>query len=105
IAFGTTGIGLRSPSRDLIRCSNERPTWVGHALAAQRWVVHSSTRRRYLPPKSRKRLSGCSASTGSSPCRAEFPVSREGTATGVRSPTVVASRYHVASLEKRAKFG
>ena len=51
------------------------------------------------------RLRGWSAAVGTTLGRGCTPVRIAGTASGVSMATVVASRYHVAPLAKRARFG
>ncbi len=76
-----------------------------HSRAGHRSVIGSTTVSSWLRSKSVNRLRGWSRVVGSEPGCGCSPVSCAGTASVVRSSTVVALRYQVDSRASRAKFG
>ena len=76
-----------------------------HSRSGHRSVIGSTTVSSWLRRKRVKRLRGWSRVVGMEPRSGRSPVSCAGTASAVRSSTVVALRYQVASRAKRARFG
>ena len=89
--------------------ARRRSSVAGRALpqsrSGHRSVIGSTTISSWLSANSENRLRGCWRAVGRFPARGCMPVTWEGTASVVRSSTVVARRYQVPSAASAARFG